>query len=194
MKKTTNLLELFLSMLKIGVCTFGGGYAMIALLENDLVSKKRWLEREEFLDVVAIAESTPGPIAINMATYIGYKQRGILGSVIATLGIVLPSLCIIFALSLFLDAFLTLKPVAYAFRGIRVGVIYLILSVGFRMLKKMKKTPFTLSIFGSVALAMILYSIFAVRFSTVFYILICGSVGVGAYHVRRMREKKEGGR
>ena len=191
MKKTT-LLDLFWSMLKIGLFTFGGGYAMIALLENTLVSKKQWMKREEFLDVVAIAESTPGPIAINAATYIGYQRRGVAGSVVATLGVCLPSLVIIFVLSLFLDTFLSFKPVQYAFRGIRVCVVYLILSVGFRMLKKMRKTPFSVILFGSVSLCMILFSIFSIRFSTVFYILICGGIGVGVYLIRQYREKKEG--
>lgn len=193
MKKTT-LLELFLSLLKIGLFTFGGGYAMIALLENTLVSKKRWMEREEFLDVVAIAESTPGPIAINAATYIGYKRRGVLGAAVATLGVCLPSLVIIFVLSLFLDAFLAFKPVEYAFRGIRVGVVYLILSIGFKMLKKMKKTAFALTVFGLVTACMILFSVLAIQFSTIFYILICGTVGVCAYLLRQYRERKEGER
>ena len=192
MKKTVALLDLFWSMLKIGLFTFGGGYAMIALLENTVVSKKGWLEREEFLDVVAVAESTPGPIAINMATFVGYKQRGVLGSVLATLGVCLPSLVIIFVLSLFLDAFLEFKPVEYAFRGIRVGVVYLILSVGFRMLKKMKKTKLSLAILVAVLLCMILFSVLAVRFSTVFYILICGGIGMLVYVLRQKRERREG--
>ena len=135
MKFKTNL-QLFLTMLKIGLFTFGGGYAMIALLENEFVTKRGWLEQEEFLDVAAIAESTPGPIAINSATYIGYKKAGILGSLVATLGMILPSFCIIYAISLFFDAFLSLTAVACAFRGIQIAVIYLILSAGLRMQKK----------------------------------------------------------
>jgi chromate transporter len=91
MKKLKEYLGLMLTMLKIGLFTFGGGYAMLALLENEFVSKQKWMEKDEFLDMAAIAESTPGPIAINAATYIGYKQFGILGSVFATLGICLPS-------------------------------------------------------------------------------------------------------
>jgi chromate transporter len=148
-------------MLKIGLFTFGGGYAMIALLENEFVTKRGWLEQEEFLDVAAIAESTPGPIAINSATYIGYKRGGLTGSLAATLGITLPSFCIIYVISLFFDAFLSLSVVAYAFQGIRVAVIYLILSAGLRMLKKMKRTPFsvtavTLAVLLSLGLALML--------------------------------------
>lgn len=103
--------DLILSFLKIGAFTFGGGYAMISLLENEFVSEKKWIEKDEFLDVVAIAESTPGPIAINAATYIGYKTAGILGAVAATVSVCIPSLVIIYLISLFLDAFLSFKLV-----------------------------------------------------------------------------------
>ena len=136
MKKYLNM---FLTMLKIGLFTFGGGYAMIALLEDEFVSKKKWVDHEEFLDIAAIAESTPGPIAINAATYIGYKLFGILGSIVATVAICIPSFVIIYAISLFFDAFLSFTLVAYAFRGIQVCVVYLILSAGLKMLRKMKK-------------------------------------------------------
>ena len=145
-KKTKEYLSLFLTMLKIGLFTFGGGYAMIALLENEFVAKKKWIEKDEFLDVAAIAESTPGPIAINAATYIGYKNAGIIGSMIATLGICIPSFVIIYAISLFFDAFLSLTLVAYAFKGIQICVVYLILSAGLKMLKQMKKTAFNIVI------------------------------------------------
>jgi chromate transporter len=121
-------LSLFFTMLKIGLFTFGGGYAMIALLENEFVEKKKYIEKDEFLDMVAIAESTPGPIAINAATYIGYKQLKFFGSLMATIGICIPSFIIIFTISLFFDAFLSFTIVEYAFRGIQVCVIYLIFS------------------------------------------------------------------
>ena len=137
MKKYFNL---FFTMLKIGLFTFGGGYAMLALIENEFVSKKGWIDKDEFLDLVAIAESTPGPIAINAATYIGYKQCGVGGSLAATVGVCIPSFVIIYTISLFLDVFLSLKLVAAAFRGIQVCVIYLILSAGIKMLKQMKKS------------------------------------------------------
>ena len=137
MKKHLNL---FLTMLKIGLFTFGGGYAMIALLENEFVSKKKWIEKDEFLDMVAIAESTPGPIAINASTYIGYKMLGFLGSLIATIAVCIPSFVIIYTISLFFDTFLSLTLVSYAFRGIQVCVIWLILSAGLKMIKQMKKT------------------------------------------------------
>ena len=183
-------LELFLTMLKIGLFTFGGGYAMIALLENEFVEKKKYVDKEEFLDMVAIAESTPGPIAINAATYLGYKNLGFFGSLVATLGVVLPSFFIIFAISLFFDAFLSVTLVAYAFRGIQVCVIYLILSAGLKMLRSMKKTAFSVTILAVVSLCMIAFSLLAVKLSTVLYILICGCVGLFFYFLCTLRARK----
>ena len=189
MKKYLNL---FLTMLKIGLFTFGGGYAMIALLENEFVSKKRWIEKNEFLDVAAIAESTPGPIAINAATYIGYKNSGVIGSMIATLGICIPSFFIIYAISLFFDAFLSLTLVAYAFKGIQICVVYLILTAGLKMLKQMKKTVFNTVIISVTLICMIVFSLFAVKFSTIFYILISGACGVVVYLIGKFgKEKKQ---
>ena len=191
MKKIKGYLSLFLTMLKIGLFTFGGGYAMIALLENEFVSKKKWLEKDEFLDVAAIAESTPGPIAINAATYIGYKNAGVIGSVIATLGICIPSFVIIFAISLFFDAFLSLTLVAYAFKGIQICVVYLILSAGLKMLKQMKKTVFNIIIISVTVICMIAFSLFAVKFSTIFYILISGACGVVVYLLGKLKKEEK---
>lgn len=191
MNKIKGYLSLFLTMLKIGLFTFGGGYAMIALLENEFVEKKKWLEKDEFLDVVAIAESTPGPIAINAATYIGYKNTGMIGSMIATLGICIPSFVIIYAISLFLDAFLSLTLVAYAFKGIQICVVYLILTAGLKMLKQMKKTTFNMIIISITLICMIVFSLFAVKFSTIFYILLSGACGVAVYLLGKIRKEKK---
>ena len=185
-------LSLFLTMMKIGLFTFGGGYAMIALLENEFVEKKKYIEKDEFLDMVAIAESTPGPIAINAATYLGYKRLGFLGSLVATVGVVIPSLIIIFTISLFFDAFLSLTIVACAFKGIQVCVIYLIFSSGIKMLKQMKKTAFSVITVSAVLVCMIVFSLFSVKFSSIFYILICGFVGVFAYLLKSINKNKEG--
>ena len=190
-KKIKGYLSLFLTMLKIGLFTFGGGYAMIALLENEFVEKKNWLEKDEFLDVAAIAESTPGPIAINAATYIGYKKAGFIGSTIATLGICIPSFSIIYAISLFFDAFLSLTLVTYAFKGIQICVIYLILSAGLKMLKQMKKTTFNIIIISTTLICMIVFSLFAVKFSTIFYILICGGCGVAVYLIDKIKKEEK---
>ena len=190
MKKIKGYLSIFLTMLKIGLFTFGGGYAMIALLENEFVEKKKWLEKDEFLDVAAIAESTPGPIAINAATYIGYKNAGIIGSMMATLGICIPSFAIIYMISLFFDAFLSLIWVAYAFKGIQICVVYLILTAGLKMLKQMKKTAFNVSIISITLICMVVFSLFAVKFSTIFYILISGACGVAVYIIGKIRKEK----
>ena len=191
MGKIKGYLSLFLTMLKIGLFTFGGGYAMIALLENEFVEKKKWLEKNEFLDVAAIAESTPGPIAINAATYIGYKNAGMIGSMIATLGICIPSFVIIYAISLFFDAFLSLTLVAYAFKGIQICVVYLILTAGLKMLKQMKKTAFNMIIISITLICMIVFSLFAVKFSTIFYILISGACGVAVYLLGKIRKEEK---
>lgn len=191
MGKIKGYLWLFLTMLKIGLFTFGGGYAMIALLENEFVEKKKWLEKDEFLDVTAIAESTPGPIAINAATYMGYKNSGIIGSIIATLGICIPSFVIIYAISLFFDAFLSLTLVAYAFKGIQICVVYLILTAGLKMLKQMKKTVFNMIIISITLICMVVFSLFAVKFSTIFYILISGICGIVVYLLGKIRKEKK---
>ena len=178
-------------MLKIGLFTFGGGYAMIALLENEFVDKKKYMEKEEFLDMVAIAESTPGPIAINAATYIGYKNAGIIGSAMATVGVCIPSFVIIYTISLFFDAFLSFTLVEYAFRGIQVCVVYLIFSAGLKMLRSMKKTAMSISIVSVVVISMLLFSLLAVKFSTILYIIICGIIGLFAYLLKQIGKRKE---
>lgn len=172
--RTKTLISLFFSFLKIGAFTFGGGYAMIALLENEFVQKKRWIDKDEFLDMAAIAESTPGPIAINSATYIGYRIAGVLGSTVATIAVVIPSFVIIYAISLFFEKFLSLKWVGYAFNGIQVCVVYLILTAGLKMLKVSEKDALSIIIFIVVLVLSILFSVLSVSFSSVFFILLSG--------------------
>lgn len=187
MKRFSECLKLFLLMMKIGLFTFGGGYAMISLLSRELVEKRKYIDDDEFMDVVAIAESTPGPIAINMATYIGYKRLGILGSLFATLGLVIPSFVILYVISLFFDSFMSYDIVRRAFKGIQVAVVYLILSAGIRMLKKMKKSPLPILLCSSVILAMITLSILSISFSSILYILIGGAIGLTAYLIKGAR-------
>ena len=174
--------SLFITFLKIGAFTFGGGYAMIALLENEFVEKKKWLEKSEFLDMVAVAESTPGPVAINSATYIGYKIAGFAGATMSTLAVSIPSFFVIYGISLFFDQFLSLRWVSCAFRGIQVCVIYLILTAG---LKSIDKNTLNLTILTLVVASMLCCSITAVSFSSVFYILICGAVGLVVFFLRK---------
>ena len=187
-------MTLFFTFLKIGAFTFGGGYAMIALLESELVSKKKWIGKEEFLNVAAIAESTPGPMAVNSATYIGYQIAGFWGAALATTAVCIPSFVIIYLISLFFNQFLALEYVGYAFRGIQAGVIYLILSAAWRMLKEVERKALPMLLFIGTAAAMIFLTVFAVDFSSVYYILICGVIGLMAYGVRRAANRqKEGG-
>lgn len=172
------LIELFLTMLKIGTFTFGGGYSMIAFLESELVEKKKWIERDDFLNMIAIAESTPGPIAINSATYIGYKMSGVIGSILCTLGVVLPAFIIMFIISLYFDQFLKLKYISYAFKGIQIGVIYLILRAGIKFLKNIDKNLFNISIISLIMFFMILFSILSINFSSIYFIVISGFIGM----------------
>lgn len=189
-KKISAYLTLFFTMLKIGLFTFGGGYAMIALLENEFVTKRKWIEHEEFMDMVAIAESTPGPIAINAATYIGYTRGKVLGSILCTLGVCIPSFLIIYAISLFFDQFLSIAWVAAAFRGVQVCVVFLILSAGWKMLKKLKKSAFNIAMMSVVIAYMVAFSLCSVSFSSVFYILIGATIGLTGYAIRYFRKKK----
>ena len=164
---------------------------MIALLESEFVSRKKWLGRDEFLDMLAVAESTPGPIAVNTATYIGYKTAGVLGALLSTLAVCLPAFSIIFVISLFFDRFLSLTYVGYAFRGIQAAVVYLIASAGIKVLKGLKKNAFTIALAASVFVAFVTLSLFAVKFSSVFYILICGVLGVALFFVRSLKAREK---
>ena len=185
------ILLLFLSMLKIGCFAFGGGYAIIALLENEFISKRKWIDHDEFMDVVAIAESTPGPIAINVATYIGYKLKGFLGAVIATVGMCLPSFVIMYLVSLFYDRFMEIPLVSAAFKGVQICVVYLIASAAFKMLKKMKKTPLNIAVFSVTCIGMILCTLFDIRISSVWFILFAGILGLSVFLIRKNKTKGE---
>ena len=195
MRKLKSLFRLFLSMFKIGLFTFGGGYAMINLLDNEFVNNKKWINSDEFLDLVAIAESTPGPIAINCSTHIGYKREGILGAIAATIGMCLPSFVIIYCISLFFDKFLSIIWVSAAFKGIQACVVFLIFSAGVKMLKKVKKTPFNITAISVTVVAMVVFSMLSIKFSSIFYILIFSGISLLVYSVKYINSKssaKEG--
>ncbi|WP_330426377.1 chromate transporter [Coprococcus sp. OM04-5BH] len=191
--KKTGLMDIFLIFLKIGAFTFGGGYAMIALLEDEFVDKRSWLNESEFLDMTAIAESTPGPVAINAATYLGYKLAGFKGALAASLAVCIPSFAIIYVISFFYERFQQITWVASAFKGIQACVVYLILSAGLRMFIKMKKNVFNVSIFAVVSVSFIFVSLFGISFSSIYYILICGVVGVVVGTLHNMRNREDGG-
>jgi chromate transporter len=180
-------------MLKIGLFTFGGGYAMINILDNEFVTRKGWLDGEEFLDLVTVAESTPGPIAINCSTYIGYKKLGFVGALVATVGMCLPSFTIIYLISLFFNRFIEIPLVASAFKGIQACVVFLVLSAGLKMLKKVKKNAFNITVMALTFVTFVTFSLLSVNFSSIFYILIFGALGLFLYTVRHISEKKRKG-
>lgn len=193
MAKFKTILRLFLTMFKIGAFTFGGGHAMIALLEHELVEKKNWISKDDFIDLIAISESTPGPIAINSATFIGYKTAGVLGSVFATLGIALPSFIIIYVISLFFDEFLKFEIVNNAFKGIQACVAFLILSAGVKFIKKTVKGVLPTIIFGVAFICLTVLSFFAVNFSSIYYIIIAAFVSVIVNLIITASKKAKGG-
>ena len=176
--------ELFFTFARIGLFTFGGGYAMIGLIEEQCVERKKWITHEDMMNITVIAESTPGPIAINCATFVGYRQAGFTGAVAATLGMVLPAFLILFGISQFLDHFLEIRWIASAFRGIQIAVGLIILQAGVNMVRKMPKKPLPLSIAAGAFLAMLLINIFSVRFSTIALMLLaaCISIAWGVCH------------
>ncbi len=189
MKNINTYIALFFTMMKIGLFTFGGGYAMIPLLEHEFVEKRRWLEKDEFYDILTVSETTPGPIAINNSTYIGYKIGGVIGSIVATVGVVIPSFVIIFVISLFFDAFLEIELVFAAFRGIRVAVAFLILSAGIKMIIKLRKSVFNIVLFSAVFILMTVFTLFSVDFSSIFYILISAALGALIYSVAYLKRR-----
>jgi len=183
MQKNWNL---FLTFLKIGAFTFGGGYAMVPLIQHEMVNKKKWISDDEMMDMIAIAESTPGPIAVNSATFVGYRINKFWGSFFATLGVILPSFVIILIISLFFENFLEIKAVADAFRGIRAGVTVLILNAG---LKFFKKAPKTFIAYGLMALALFLSLFVEFRYLSILLILFGFLVGLLIQLLKNRREK-----
>ena len=178
------LLELFLIFAKIGLFTFGGGYAMISLIENNCVEKKKWITHDEMMNITVIAESTPGPIAINCATYVGYKKAGIIGAIISTLGIVLPSFAVIYLISMFLDNFLEITLIANAFKGIKIAVGFLILDAAITMIKKMQKKILPKTFMVCSFVTMLIINIFSLDFSSIVLMLIAGVISLVIFMVK----------
>lgn len=186
------LVDLLLTFAKIGLFTFGGGYAMIALIENTCVEKKKWITHEEMMNVAVIAESTPGPIAINAATFIGYKQAGLIGAAVATIGMVFPSFTLVFFISMFLDNFLEIAIIANAFKGIKIAVGLLILDAGMTMIRKMQKKPLPRIIMLCSFIAMLLINIFSWNFSSITLMLAAAMVSLAVYVIQGELEQKGG--
>ncbi len=171
--KLKTALRLFATFFKIGAFTFGGGYAMIPLIQKETVENHKWITDDDILEIVAIAESTPGPIAINSATFVGYRVCGVLGALFATLGVVLPSFIVISIIAFILNEFQELDVVQYAFFGIRAGVLALLVKALWSMFKKCPHgvIPYTIA-----AVAFILSAIVDIN---VLYIIIgCALAGI----------------
>ena len=186
------LLELFYIFARIGLFTFGGGYAMISIIEDICVERKKWISHEEMMNMTVIAESTPGPIAINCATYVGYKLAGLLGATVATFGMVLPSFVVIFIVSKFLDNFLEIKVIANAFLGIKIAVGILIFDAAITMIKKMKKKIFPRVIMISAFLVMTVVNIFSWDFSSINLMLIAGVLSLIIFAIQTAPDRKGG--
>ena len=178
MSRTRRCLELFWTFFKIGLFTFGGGYAMISLIEDEVGQKRGWITPEELTEVFAIAESTPGPIAINSATYIGYRQAGVRGSASATVGVVLPSFIIIYVISLFIDQFMQLTVIANAFKGIQVAVAFLILRAGLRLVVRMPKRAYSIVACALAGLMIMGINLFSWKISTIWLIMAGAVAGI----------------
>jgi chromate transporter len=179
------LIELFLTFARIGLFTFGGGYAMISLIQGECVEKKNWITTDEMMNITIIAESTPGPIAVNCATYVGYKKAGIMGAMAATLGVVLPSFVVIYVISLFLESFLEIKWVADAFKGIKIAVAVIILDAAYKLIRKMPKSPLKIAVLVAAFVIMLVANIFSIKISSVILMAVAGLCSVCVYCIRQ---------
>lgn len=183
-------LKLFFEFFKIGLFTFGGGLSMIPFIQKSVVEKNKWMSEDEMIDMLAISESTPGPIAINCATFVGYRVGKIRGAILSTLGVVLPSFIIILIISLFYEKFIEVKVIKWAFLGIKAGVAALILNAGLKILKKTEHNLFSFAIMLlaiEIALFTSIHTVFVIIFGlvvgVVFYSLL--------YHFDKKKENKE---
>ena len=186
------LVDLFFTFAKIGLFTFGGGYAMIAMIENNCVERKQWITHDEMINITVIAESTPGPIAINCATFTGYKKAGFMGALVATLGMISPSFIVIYLISTFLDNFLELTIIANAFKGIKIAVGFLILDAAITMVKKMLKKKLPRAIMVCSCIAMFCINIFALDFSSISLMIIAAVVSLTIFVANGAPEQKGG--
>ncbi len=188
MKKLKLLLQLFFTFFKIGLFTFGGGYAMISIIEDNCVEKKKWITHDEMMNLTVIAESTPGPIAINCSTYIGYNQAGIIGAIVATIGMVLPSFIIISIIASVLDSFLKITFIANAFKGIKLAVGILIIDAAVKMIIKIKKEILPIAILTGSFVIMMLVNVFALNFSTILLLLIAAVVSLVVFFLSNSKK------
>ena len=182
--------ELFLTFVKIGLFTFGGGYAMISVIEHICVEDKQWISHDDMMNITVIAESTPGPVAINCATFVGYKKKGIGGAIVATLGMLIPSFTIIFVISMFLDHFLEIGIIANAFKGIKLAVGILIVDAALKMIRKMQKKVYICVILICSTVMMLAINIFSLTFSYLIIMLVAGTISLGLFAGKSRKESE----
>ena len=185
------LIELFFTFAKIGLFTFGGGYAMLSIIETICVERKKWITHDEMMNITVIAESTPGPIAINCATYVGYKKGNLPGAILATLGVTIPSFVIIFAISMFLEGFLEITWIAHAFQGIKIAVGILILDAAIKMIRKMQKKPLQIGILLASFTVIMLINVLKLHLSSIVVMLVAALVSVASYLAKKHSERKK---
>lgn len=191
--KRDQIQDLFLTFAKIGLFTFGGGYAMISMIEHSCVEEKHWITHEELMDITVIAGSTPGPIAINCATFTGYKQAGLVGALAATFGIVVPPFLVILTASRFLYDFFSWKLLAAAFQGIKIAVGLLILEAAMMMLRKGARTGLSWGILLSSCLAMLCIDIFGLPISSIRLILLAAGISLASSRLKAPSHQESGG-
>ena len=165
---------------------------MISLIDSECAEKRKWLTQDELMNITVIAESTPGPIAINCATYIGYQQAGFWGAVLATIGIVFPSFAVIYLISLFFNNILEIAIIANAFKGIKIAVGVLILSVAVKMFQKMHKKKLPIAVMSGASILMLAINFLNLSFSSVYIILIAGLIGALTLIIEQIRSKNRG--
>ena len=175
------LIELFMTFAKIGLFTFGGGYAMLSIIEDICVEKKNWITHDEMMNITVIAESTPGPIAINCATYVGYKKGKLPGAILATLGVAVPSFVIIFVISMFLEGFLEIAWIAHAFQGIKLAVGILILDAALKMIRKMPKKRLQIGILIAAFAVILLINVLNLHLSSVVVMITAALASVAFF-------------
>lgn len=189
--KFTDILFLFLTFLKVGAFTFGGGYAMIPIIQREVVDKRKWVSNTDILDIIAISESTPGPIAVNAATFIGFKVGGFFGSLFATLGLALPSFVIIYIISFFYKTFMEWTLVQAAFKGLSIGVIILLFNAFFKLKKVVKTDVLGIILFLIVLIAMLTLNLFQVKVPMITLIFIVSGLLVGIIATLLSRKEKQ---
>ena len=193
MKKVSKL-ELFLTFLKLGLFSFGGGPVMLTLVEDELVHKKGWISKEELMEIIAISESTPGPIAINLATYLGYQKQKFWGSLLSTLGVALPTFLCMFLISLFFRSLLQYEFIEYAFMGVKCAVIFLIFKVAINLMRHLKDNYFGIGLFIITGILLVIFHYLNIDFSAIYFILIGGLIGIILYGLilpKRQAKTKE---